>query len=157
MFWLWTFLIYGLLFYVATYIIVEVGQNYLYSEITAHAWAKVGVVSLALAAALTWWDPSSREMLADDFGRTVMLAIAAFVLYTLALRFHPPHALMFGPLVVVVVAFTSAMAIDSLKNGDRVVRKDRPPPASARTIRKSSPGSIALPEQPVKNGGAPNP
>ena len=157
MFWLWTFLIYWLLFYVSTYIIVEVGQNYFYSELTPHAWAKVGVATLALAAGMTWWDPSSRDMLADDFGRTLMLAVAAFVLYTVALRFHPPHALLLGPLVAVIVAFTSAMAIDSLKNGDRVARKDRPLPASQRTIRKATAGSFSAPEQPSKDAGAPTP
>lgn len=151
MFWLWIFLIYWLLLFVACYIATEVGQNYFYDEVTPYATLKVGVATLLMAAGLTWWDPSSVDLFVSDLANLAILAVVAFVLFCLVIRFHAPHALMIGPLAVVLVAFTAAMAIDSLKAGPRANLRDRPIPPSERTIRKSSGSSVRAaiePEEP---------
>lgn len=153
MFWLWIFLLYWLLLFVASYIVTEFGQNYFYDEVTSFATLKVGGATLLMAAGLTWWDPSSVDIFVSDIANLAMLAIAGFVLFCLMIRFHAPHALMVGPLTVVIVAFTAAMAIDSLKAGPRANLRDRPIPPSERTIRKSSgssmPAAAITPEEPA--------
>ncbi|WP_161602285.1 hypothetical protein [Tautonia marina] len=145
MFWLWMFLIYWLLLFVASYIVTEYGQKYFYDEVTPFAGLKVGGVSLALAGFLTWWDPSSVNMVTTDIAYTAMLAIAGFVLFCLVIQFHASHALLLGPVTVVLVAFTAAMAMDSLKAGPRANLRDRPIPPQERTIRKSASSTVGIP------------
>lgn len=145
MFWLWMFLIYWLLLFVASYIVTEYGQKYFYDEVTPFAGLKVGGVSLALAGFLTWWDPSSVNMVTTDIAYTAMLAIAGFVLFCLVNQFHASHALLLGPVTVVLVAFTAAMAMDSLKAGPRANLRDRPIPPQERTIRKSASSTVGIP------------
>mgnify|MGYP005863428583 CR=1 FL=1 len=154
MFWLWTFLIYWLLLFVAAYIVTEVGQNYFYDEVTPYVALKVGGAALALAALLTWWDPSSVNLLTTDIAFTAMLAIAGFVLFCVVMRFHASHALMLGPVTVVVVAFTAVMAMDSLKSGPRANQRDRPIPPQERTIRKSASTSVRSPVEGAEESGA---
>ncbi|WP_169975999.1 hypothetical protein [Tautonia rosea] len=145
MFWLWMFLIYWLLLFVASYIVTEYGQRYFYDEVTPFAGLKVGASSLALAGFLTWWDPSSVNMVTTDIAYTAMLAIAGFVLFCLVMQFHASHALLLGPVAVVLVAFTAAMAMDSLKAGPRANLRDRPIPPQQRTIRKSASSTVGVP------------
>ncbi|MEW4568120.1 hypothetical protein AB1L88_09655 [Tautonia sp. JC769] len=147
MFWLWMFLIYWLLLFVASFIVTEYGQRYFYDEVTPLAGLKVGASSLAMAAFLTWWDPSSVDMVTTDVAYTAMLAIAGFVLFCLVLQFHASHALLLGPVAVVLVAFTAAMAMDSLKAGPRANMRDRPIPPQQRSIRKSASSTVNMPTQ----------
>lgn len=147
MFWLWMFLIYWLLLFVATYIVTEVGQKHFYDEMTPQSALKVGGGTLLLAAFLTWWDPSSVDILTTDIAFTAMLAIGGFVVYCLVIRFHGTHALMLGPVTVLLVAFTAAMAMDSLKTGPRANMRDRTIPPQQRTIRKAGPAPIAIPSE----------
>lgn len=145
MLWLWTFLIYWLLLFVVCYIVTEVGQNHFYDEVTPLAWLKVGGSTLLLAGALTWWDPSSVDLFTDEIWLLAMLAVAAFVLFTVVMRFHAPHALMLGPVAVVLISIMAAMAVDSLKTSGRAAGRDRPIPPSERRIRKSASSSIEAP------------
>jgi len=162
MFWVWTFLIYGLLFFVACYIVSEVGQNYFYDETTPYLGLKVLTSALALAAVMTWWSPSSLDMVTTGATGTLLLAIAGFVLFVLVLRFHAPHAAALGPATVFLVAFASAMAVESLENSGRAVQRERL--QAPEPIRKST-GGLSAPiqtETPLGEGedvegAAPNP
>jgi len=141
MFWLWTFLIYGLLFFVACYIVSEVGQNFFYDETTPYLGLKVLTSALALAAAMTWWSPSSLDMVTTGAAGTLLLVMGAFVLFVLVLRFHAPHAVALGPATVFLVAFASAMAVESLENSGRPIRRERL--QAPEPIRKSTGGFSA--------------
>jgi peptidoglycan/LPS O-acetylase OafA/YrhL len=149
MFWLWTFLIYWLLLFVACYIVTEVGQNHFYDEVTPFAWLKVGGSSLLLAAALAWWNPSSVDLFTSEIWLLAMVAVAGFVLFVVVMQFHASHAIMLGPAVAVLVSITAAMTIDSLENSGRARFRDRPVPPSERVIRKSASSTVDLiPEEP---------
>ncbi|RUL85557.1 hypothetical protein [Tautonia sociabilis] len=153
--WYWMFLVYWLLMFVALYIISEVGQNYFYDEVTPLVGLKVGGSSLVLAAALTWMDPTIADLLTSEIWFLAMLAVAGFVLLCVVIRFHAPHALMLGPVTVVLVALMSAMAISSLEDAGRSVDRDRPIPPQQRTIRKSASRSIPPPvEEPAPGASA---
>jgi peptidoglycan/LPS O-acetylase OafA/YrhL len=154
MFWLWTFLIYWLLLFVACYIVTEVGQNHFYDEVTPFAWLKVGGSTLLLASALAWWDPSSVDLFTNEIWLLAMVAVAGFVLFVVAMQFHASHAIMLGPAVVVLVSITAAMAVDSLKTSGRANFRDRPVPPSERAIRKSASSTVDLiPEEPSEEAG----
>jgi hypothetical protein len=84
-------------------------------------------------------------MLVGEIAQTAILAIAGFVLFVLVIRFHAPHALLLGPLTVVLVAFTAAMAMDSLRAGPRANLRERPIPPQQRTIRKSASSTAEMP------------
>ncbi len=140
MFWLWTLLIYGLLFFVATYIVVEVAQKYFYDEVVKYSGLRIGAISLLLAGALTWWNPSSLDLVTVELGRTALIAVAAFVLYVVGLQFHPQHALLTGPATIVLVSLAAAMACESLSGaGDRAQGPD-PFPRSNRPVRRPAGG-----------------
>ncbi|CAN5915565.1 hypothetical protein BH23PLA1_BH23PLA1_33520 [soil metagenome] len=145
MFWLWAFLIYWLLFFVGCYIVTEVGQDHFYDEVTPYSGLKVAGTTFLLAALMTWWQPMMLEMFTDDIIYSVALAILAFILFTLAIRFHPTHAAALGPLTVVLVAALAALAIESFSSYTAGATRDRRTPAeqraSERLMRKSAGGA----------------
>src|SRR5689334_15079051 len=51
---IWTFVIYYLILFAASYVIVEFGQNYFYDEATPGMGYKVALGALIMAAMLTW-------------------------------------------------------------------------------------------------------
>jgi uncharacterized membrane protein len=110
------FLVYGLLLFVVSYIVVEFGQSYFYDEKTPRAGLKVLASSAILALILTWTRSSFDTMFTSELGNTVILAIAAFVVFTLVLRFHPQHAAPIGIISVLLVAGLGTLGVDSLQN-----------------------------------------
>lgn len=145
MFWVWSLLIYWVVFFVALYVVAEFAQNYFYDELTPRAGLKVAWASLVLATLLAWRHPTMIDMFTSRFGETLMLGIVGFVLFTLALRFHPPHALLLGPATVVLVAALVSLAIESFEDGGSRVRRDVP--KAREPIRKSAGGSGLAPIQ----------
>jgi peptidoglycan/LPS O-acetylase OafA/YrhL len=154
MFWLWTFLLYLIIFYVALYFVSEFAQNYFYDELTPKAWLKVGIASLILAGLLTWRNPTLVDMFTSRLGETALLAIVGFAVFTVALSFHPPHAAMIGPAVVVLVSAVTALAVESLSDGGQSLNRDRRVPTP--TIRKSA-GTSFSPVTPAEEPKAAKP
>jgi hypothetical protein len=139
MFWLWTLLLYWLVFFVASYFVMEQAQNYFYDEVTKGAPWRVALGSFIFAALLTWRNPTTLDMFTSRIGETAMLAIVAWVVYVLILSYHPQHAAFVGPLSVIFVAAVTALAVESLADSGRSLQRDRP--TNNLPLRKSAGGS----------------
>src|SRR4051812_41439532 len=92
----WPFLIYWLVLFVACYSIVEFAQDQFYDEVTPRAGLKVTLGSLVLALLLTKLRTSYDTMFTTDIAWTVLQAIVWFVVFTLVFQFHPQHAAAIG-------------------------------------------------------------
>jgi hypothetical protein len=140
----WTLLIYWLVLFVACFIVVEVGHDQLYDEVTPHAGLKVAGGSLLIAILLTWLKakdlPASYEsMFTTNFAWTVLQGIVWFGVFTLIFQFHPWHALGLGIVTMLLVSGLATMGVDS------VLSKSTATPATARSTIMSQPvrGSLA--------------
>ena len=159
MFWLWAFLVYWLVLFVACYVVVEYGQTYYYEEKTSGAGLRVAGASLILAilwtrrsvlqntprAVVTWYD----QVFTTDAAWLLMIAIVSFVLFTLLLQFHPQHAVYLGPLTVLLIGAMASMAAASMaRAGGAVPLEIRVP---AKPVRKAVGGvpPVASPEAPA--------
>jgi hypothetical protein len=135
---IWTFLIYWLVMFVACFVVVELGQDQLYDEVTPRAGLKVGAGSLLIALLLTWLKyrntPASYEsMFTTNIAWTVLQGIVWFGVFTLILRFHPWHALGLGLCTMLLASGLATMGVDSILS--------RPAPGSvaARPFAPSNP------------------
>lgn len=159
MFWVWTLLIYWVVFFAASYFILEQGQNYFYDEVTKGAPWKVAVGSLVFAVLLTWRNSTMIDMFTNRIGETALLAILAWIVFTVVYQFHPQHAAMIGPFAVVVIAAATALAVESLANSGRTVVQDRR--TINRPIRKPAGGTglqplpSEEPSEPAKGASTP--
>jgi hypothetical protein len=109
-----SFLIYAVILFVVSYIVVEYGQNYLYSEITQGAPLKVGVGAVILAAMLTWLKPGFATMFTSDIRWTVLLAIVWSGVFILVYRFQPWHGFGLAIATLLIFAGLSTLVVDSL-------------------------------------------
>ena len=124
------FLFYWLILFVVCFAVVEFGQTYLYDETTPSAGMKVALGSAILALVLTWTRTEFMTMFTGDLGKTVVLAIVSFVVFTLAFRFQPWHALPIGIISVLLISGTATMGVQSFTN------RDRPIESAARPVAK---------------------
>ncbi len=108
------FLVYWLILFVACYILVEYGQNYLYDEVTPGMWWKVAVGSLIFAVLLTWRRTSFESLFMTDLPMSALQAIVWFAVFTLLFRFHPPHALAISLVAFLLVSGASTLVINSM-------------------------------------------
>jgi thiol:disulfide interchange protein len=143
-------LIYWLVLFVLCYIVVEVGQDQLYDEVTPRVGLKVAFGTLLLAMLLTWLRPSLDKMLTSDIAWTVLLALAGFGVFTLVFQFQPQHAAWIGALTMVLSSGLATLGVDSLTK-PRPVATSRPV-EQAKPIRKS-----LSPLAPPKTGNPPTP
>ncbi len=142
------FLFYWLLIFIACLAVVEFGQTYLYDETTPGAAWKVALGSAVLAAIVTWSRPVYTTMLTADLGKTVVLAVVAFGIFTLAFRFQPWHALPIGIFTVLLVAGIATMAVESFANRNRPEATSlRTPSVPLRRTTGNAQPRIALPEK----------
>jgi hypothetical protein len=105
---IWTLLIYWLVLFVACFVVVEVGHDQLYDEVTPHAGLKVAGGSLLIALVLTILKakglPASYEsMFTTNFAWTVLQGIVWFGVFTLIFQFHPWHGLGLGIATMLLV------------------------------------------------------
>ena len=141
-------LIYWLILFVLCYIVVEVGQDQLYDEVTPRVGLKVAFGTLLLAMLLTWLRPSLDTMFTSDIAWTVLLAIAGFGVFTLIFQFQPQHAAWIGALTVVLCSGLATLGVDSLT-------KPRPV-AAARPVEQTKPIRRSLsPVAPPSKGSPP--
>ncbi|WP_406695430.1 hypothetical protein V5E97_30845 [Singulisphaera sp. Ch08] len=111
---IWPLLIYWLAMFIASYMIVEFGQDFFYDEVTPRAGLKVGLGSFLLAALLTWLRPSYDTMFTSDLPWTVLQAIVWFAVFTLIYQFHPQHALAIGTVALLLIPGVATMGVQSL-------------------------------------------
>ena len=137
------FAIYWVVMFAACYIVVEYGQSYLYEETTPSAGFKVMLGSAMLAILLTWTRTDFFTMFTSEIRWTVLVAIAAFGVFTLIFRFQPWHALPIGLFAVLLISGTATMAVQSFAN------RNRPSEAASRPqskpLRRSTPIVTAQP------------
>lgn len=152
---LWTLLIYWLVVFVGCFVVVEIGQDQLYDQVTPRAGLKVAAGSLLIALLLTWFKyrntPASFEsMFTTYIYLTVLQGIVWFGVFALILQFHPWHALGLGLATMLMVSGLATMGVDSILN--------RPAPGSvaarafapSEPVRQSlNPAAGAAPTQPV--------
>ena len=110
----WPFLIYYLILFAVSYIVVEYGQNYFYDEVTPGVSVKVGLGTLILAAILTGTRTNFATMFTADIASTVLLAIAWVGVFILIYRFQPWHGLGLAIATLLIFAGMSTLAVDSM-------------------------------------------
>jgi hypothetical protein len=108
-----SFLFYWLVMYVATYVIAEYAQNYLYDEATPALGWKVAAGTFLLSILLTRFRPSFETMFTADIGWTILQAIAWTAVFVFIYQFHPPHAVLLGVVSFVLLSGLTTLALDS--------------------------------------------
>jgi hypothetical protein len=111
---LWPFLIYYVIVFTVSYIVVEYGQSYLYDEVPPGVASKVALGTLILASILTWTRSGFATMFTSDITWTVLLAIAWVGVFILIYRFQPWHGLGLGVATVLLFAGLSSLVVDSM-------------------------------------------
>jgi len=149
---IWPLLIYWLVIFVACFVVVEVGHDQLYDQVTPRAGLKVATGSLLIALLLTWikvrGEPVSYEsMFTTNFAWTVLQGIVWFGVFTLIFQFHPWHALGIGLITMVMVSGLATMGVES------VLAKPAPNAAATRAVVPSQPVRQSL--SPSAGGGQP--
>jgi hypothetical protein len=133
-----TLAIYWLVMFVACFVVVEVGHDQLYDEVTPHAGLKVAGGSLIIAVLLTvlkYYNlPASYEsMFTTNIAFTVLQGLVWFGVFTLIFQFHPWHALGLGLVTMLLVTGLATMGVDS------VLSPSAATPAAARATVSSQP------------------
>jgi hypothetical protein len=143
------FVVQWLMFFAAIYMVVEYGQTYLYDETTPNMGLKVLIASVLLAAVQTWARTAYETMFTSEIAKTLLQAIVWFAVFTLVLRFHPPHALAIGLVAMVLLTGAANLAATSLSG-----RPGSSAPTSSRAASKPLRKSIgtSIPNAPATGG-----
>jgi hypothetical protein len=142
---IWPFLIYWLVLFVACFVVVELGQDQLYDEVTPHAGLKVAGGSLILAVLLTalrWAEhPASFEsMFTTNIIWTLLQGIVWAGVFILIFQFQPWHGLGLGLATMLLVTGLATMGVESLL---------AKPAATTQAARST------VPNQPVRQSVSP--
>ena len=135
------FLIYWLVVFVGCYVVIEIGQDQLYDEVTPRVGLKVTAGSFLLALMLTIFYrsdlPASFEsMFTTNIMWTVLQGIIWFVVFMFVFQFHPWHALGLGIMTMLLVSGLATMGVESmLKPTPAAV--SRPAAAFNKPVRQS--------------------
>jgi hypothetical protein len=113
------FLIYWLVTFVGCYIVVEIGQDQLYDEVTPRVGLKVAGGSLLIALMLTAFHArgsaaSFDTMFTTNILWTVLQAIIWIGVFMLIFQFHPWHAFGLGIATMLLVQGLATMGVTSL-------------------------------------------
>jgi len=145
---LWPFLIYAVVSFVVSYILVEYGQKYLYDEVTPFPALKVAAGALIMAGMMTWTRSSFDTMFTADLPRTALMALVWATIFVLIYRFQPLHGAAFALATVLLLPGLSSMAVQGM-----LAR--RPDPRTqfitpSKPLRKGSGPMITEPAKPAK-------
>ncbi len=121
---LWPFLVYYLILFVVSYVVVEYGQNYLYDEVPPGMAPKVALGTLILAGVMTYTHSSFATMFTADIGKTTGLAIAWSGIFILIYRFQPWHGFGLAMATLLLFAGMSTLVVDSMLTPRPVDRLD---------------------------------
>ncbi len=120
---MWTFilplLIYWLVLFVACFVVVEIGQDQLYDEVTPHAGLKIAGGTLILALLLTilrarGLTASFETMFTSNIAWTILQGIVWFGVFVLIFQFHPWHGLGLGLATMALITGLATMGVESL-------------------------------------------
>jgi hypothetical protein len=116
---IWALLIYWLVLFVACFVVVEIGHDQLYDEVTPHAGLKVAGGSLLIAILLTALkaydkQASFQTMFTDNIIWTLLQAIVWAGVFVLIFQFHPWHGLGIGLVTMLLVTGLATMGVESL-------------------------------------------
>jgi hypothetical protein len=145
---IWPLLIYWLVIFVACFVVVEVGQDQLYDEVTPRVGLKVAGGSLLIAMLLTalrayGFAASFESMFTTNIAWTLLQGVVWFAVFTLIFQFHPWHALGLGVATMLVISGLATMGVES------ILAKPAPTssaarPAPSQPVRQSlSPAAVA--------------
>ncbi len=138
---IWAFLIYALTSYVASYVLVEYGQKYLYDEVTPLVALKIGAGAIIMAGSLTWLRPSFDTMFTQYLPQTMLMAIVWVGVFIFLYRFQPWHGAAFAIAAALLLPGLATMAVQGMTT-------PRPDPRTqfttpAKTLRKGSAVNLA--------------
>jgi hypothetical protein len=138
---IWAFLIYWLVVFVGCYVVVEIGQDQLYDEVTPRVGLKVAGGSLLLALMLAAFyhqgsAASFDSMFTTSLLWTVFQAIVWFGVFTLIFQFHPWHALGLGIATMLLVQGLATMGVNSILSPTPTT-VSRPSAAVSKPVRQS--------------------
>jgi hypothetical protein len=139
----WPLLIYWLVLFVVCFVLVEIGHDQLYEQVTARAGWKVAGGSLLLAGLLAglrhYGFPASFEsMFTTNIGWTLLQCVVWFLVFMFIFQFHPWHALGLGLTTMVLVSGLATMGVDS------VLAKKREVSATVRPFVPNEPQRSSL-------------
>ncbi len=143
-------LIYWLVTFVACYIVVEIGQDQLYDEVTPRVGLKVAGGSLLLASMLTIFHArgsaaSFETMFTTNILWTIFQAIVWIGVFMLIFQFHPWHAFGLGIATMILVQGVATMGVVSMTTPTPAV-VNRPAAAVNQPVRQSlSPSQTTAP------------
>jgi hypothetical protein len=143
------FLVTWLVYFVAIYALVEFGQNYLYDETTPGAGLKVAIASFVLALVQAWARTSFDTMFTSELPKTMLQGIVWFVVFTLVLRFHPPHAFGIGLVAMLLLAGASTLVSNSMLQVGPGAVPSRSEPRKPVRRSFSSPTTPTAPAEPA--------
>jgi len=142
-------LIYWLVTFVGCYIVVEIGQDQLYDEVTPRVGLKVAGGSLLLALMLTAFHArgsaaSFDTMFTTNIVWTIFQALIWIGVFMLIFQFHPWHAFGLGLATMILVQGLATMGVVSMTTStpavvnrpaaavnQPVIQSLNPPPAAA--------------------------
>jgi hypothetical protein len=144
---IWPLLIYWLVMFVACFVVVEVGHDQLYDEVTPHAGLKVAGGSLLIALLLATLRAkglaaSYDSMFTTNIIWTLLQAIVWAGVFILIFQFHPWHGLGIGLATMLLVTGMATMGVESLL---------AKPVATTNQANRS----VIVPNQPVRQSVSP--
>jgi hypothetical protein len=142
---LWPFLIYYVILFVVSYVVVEYGQNYLYDEVTPGVATKVALGALVLASILTWSRTNFFSMFTTEISSSVLLAIAWVGVFILVYRFHPWHGFGLAMATLLIFAGMSTIVVDSMLTPRPAGRLDTAVEGN-KPLRRPSYGTSTTPQ-----------
>jgi hypothetical protein len=138
----WALLIYWLVLFVTCFVLVEIGHDQLYDEVTPRAGLKVAAGSLVLAALLTalraYGFPASFEsMFTTNIGWTLLQGVVWFLVFMFVFQFHPWHAFGLGVVTMILISGLATMGVESVLAKKRDVTNATRPFVPTEPVRQS--------------------
>lgn len=143
---MWSFilplLIYWLVLFVTCFVVVEIGHDQLYDEVTPHAGLKVTGGSFLIALLLTvlrarGLAASYDSMFTSNIAWTILQGLVWFGVFTLIFQFHPWHGLGLGLATMALVTGLATMGVESLLAKPVATSQSTRPLISNRPVRQS--------------------
>jgi hypothetical protein len=150
----WPLLIYWLVLFVVSFVLVEIGHDQLYDEVAKHAGLRVAGGSFVLAALLTGLRASGcaasfDSMFTTNIGWTLLQGVVWFLVFMFIFQFHPWHALGLGVAAMLLVSGLATMGVDS------VLAKKRDVSTATRPFITNDPVRQSLGSGPAPKAAAP--
>jgi magnesium-transporting ATPase (P-type) len=150
------FLIYWLVMFVACFVVIEIGQDQLYDEVTPRVGLKVtggsALIAMVLTALRYYGVAASFEsMFTSNIAWTLLQGVVWFGVFTLIFQFHPWHALGIGTATMLMVTGLATMGVESILSRPAPTSAAARPFAPTTAVRQSlSPTSGAAQPAPAE-------